>query len=62
MAKSCNRTGFGRSYGKYRMGPNRIYGILRKITISRYRDLAPLPVKISMNQVSDEIIYVSIKE
>ena len=48
MAKSWIRTGFGRSYGKYRMGPDRIYGKLRKITISKYRDLAPLPVKISM--------------
>ena len=28
-AKSCNRTGFGRSYGNYRMGPDRIYGKLR---------------------------------
>ena len=56
MAKSWIRTGFGRSYGKYRMGPDRIYGKLRKITISQYRDLAPLPVKNQyvMNQISDE--------
>ena len=44
-AKSCNRTGFGRSYGNYRMGPDRIYGKLREITIFRYRDSAPLPVR-----------------
>ena len=45
-AKSYNRTGFGRSYGNYRMGPDRIYGKLREITIFRYRDSAPLPVRI----------------
>ena len=44
-AKSWIRTGFGRSYGKYRMGPDRIYGKLREITIFRYRDSAPLPVR-----------------
>ena len=43
VCKSCNRTGFGRIYGNYRSGPGRIYGIQRKITIFRYRDLAPLP-------------------
>ena len=44
-AKSWIRTGFGRSYVKYRMGPDRIYGKLREITIFRYRDSAPLPVR-----------------
>ena len=30
---------------KYRMGPGRIYGKLREITIFRYRDSVPLPVR-----------------
>ena len=43
VSKSCNRTGFGRFNGNNRSGPGRIYGIQRKITIFRYRDLALLP-------------------
>ena len=27
LAKSCNRTGFGRSYGNYRMRPDRNYDL-----------------------------------
>ena len=30
-AKSFNRTGFGRSYGNYRMSPDRIYGKVGKL-------------------------------
>ena len=40
LTKSCSRTEFGRSYGNYRMGPDRIYGKLRENMIFRYRYLA----------------------
>ena len=39
VAKSCNRTEFGKTYGNSRMGAGRIYGKVRKHTVFRYRDL-----------------------
>ena len=39
VAKSCNRTEFGQTYGNSRLGADRIYGKGRKRTVFRYRDL-----------------------